>query len=69
MSDKSAILLWLRRDLRRADHPALVAAHEDGPVVPLPANDGPAPCCCDWLYAINPTDAATITPERAITVA
>ena len=28
-------ILWLRRDLRRADHPALVAAHEDGPVVPL----------------------------------
>ncbi|MFT3832189.1 MAG: deoxyribodipyrimidine photo-lyase [Micropruina sp.] len=28
-------ILWLRRDLRRADHPALVAAHADGPVVPL----------------------------------
>ena len=29
-------LLWLRRDLRTGDHPALVAAHEaGGPVVPL----------------------------------
>ncbi len=28
-------ILWLRRDLRRADHPALVAAHQDGPVLPL----------------------------------
>ena len=28
-------ILWLRRDLRRADHPALVAAHADGPVLPL----------------------------------
>ena len=28
-------ILWLRRDLRRGDHPALAAAHADGPVVPL----------------------------------
>ena len=29
-------VLWLRRDLRVHDHPALVAAHEaGGPVVPL----------------------------------
>ena len=29
-----AALLWLRRDLRRADHPALAAAADHGPVVP-----------------------------------
>lgn len=28
-------VLWLRRDLRLADHPALLAAASDGPVVPL----------------------------------
>ncbi len=28
-------ILWLRRDLRRADHPALAAAHAAGPVLPL----------------------------------
>lgn len=28
-------ILWLRRDLRRHDHPALVAAAQDGPVLPL----------------------------------
>ena len=27
-------LLWLRRDLRRSDHPALAAAAEQGPVLP-----------------------------------
>ncbi|PKQ23951.1 MAG: deoxyribodipyrimidine photolyase [Actinobacteria bacterium HGW-Actinobacteria-5] len=28
-------LLWLRRDLRRSDHPALVAAAASGPVLPV----------------------------------
>ena len=28
-------ILWLRRDLRRADHPALAAAHADGEVLPV----------------------------------
>ena len=28
-------VLWLRRDLRRGDHPALVAAASEGPVLPL----------------------------------
>ena len=28
-------ILWLRRDLRRGDHPALAAAHADGPVLPV----------------------------------
>lgn len=28
-------ILWLRRDLRRADHPALAKAHEGGAVLPL----------------------------------
>ncbi len=39
-------ILWFRRDLRLADHPALVAAADAGPVVPLfvldPALLGPA---------------------------
>lgn len=30
-----ASVLWLRRDLRRGDHPALAAAAEDGPVLAL----------------------------------
>jgi hypothetical protein len=29
------VLLWLRRDLRLADHPALRAAMADGPVIPV----------------------------------
>jgi deoxyribodipyrimidine photo-lyase len=29
------ILVWLRRDLRLADHPALAAAAERGPIVPV----------------------------------
>lgn len=28
-------IVWLRRDLRRGDHPALAAAAQDGPVLPL----------------------------------
>ena len=28
-------ILWLRRDLRRADHPALAVAAEHGPVLPV----------------------------------
>ncbi|HEX6786109.1 MAG TPA: deoxyribodipyrimidine photo-lyase, partial [Acidimicrobiales bacterium] len=28
-------VVWFRRDLRLADHPALAAAAADGPVVPL----------------------------------
>ncbi|WP_323380216.1 deoxyribodipyrimidine photo-lyase [Sulfitobacter sp. F26169L] len=36
MSDTSPILLWLRRDLRLSDHPALNAACETGrPVIPV----------------------------------
>ncbi|MFS4437636.1 cryptochrome/photolyase family protein [Paracoccaceae bacterium GXU_MW_L88] len=31
----SPVLLWLRRDLRLADHPALTAAAEAGPVIPV----------------------------------
>jgi deoxyribodipyrimidine photo-lyase len=31
----SVSLLWLRRDLRRSDHPALCAAAADGPVLPV----------------------------------
>jgi deoxyribodipyrimidine photo-lyase len=32
-------LLWLRRDLRVGDHPALLAAAEEGPVLPLFVRD------------------------------
>jgi deoxyribodipyrimidine photo-lyase len=36
MADDRPIILWFRRDLRLADHPALVAAAESGrPVIPL----------------------------------
>lgn len=33
--DAVTSILWLRRDLRLDDHPALARAHEDGPVIPL----------------------------------
>jgi len=40
MSDPSPILLWLRRDLRLADHPALVAACDLGrPIIPVWIHD------------------------------
>ena len=42
-------VLWLRRDLRRRDHPALAAASEEGPVLPL--------------YVADPRTAAT-SPVR-----
>lgn len=49
-------LLWLRRDLRRHDHPALAAAAADGPVVPVfvldPAFwDDAGPVRRGWLAA------------------
>ena len=41
MPDHSPILLWLRRDLRLADHPALHAACASGrPVIPVFIRDG-----------------------------
>lgn len=56
-------LLWLRRDLRRRDLPALAAAHEAGPVVPVFVLDpvlwdGAGPARRAWL-------AATLTATRA----
>ena len=40
MPDASPILLWFRRDLRLADHPALTAAVETGrPIIPVFIND------------------------------
>ncbi|SLN71852.1 cryptochrome/photolyase family protein [Roseisalinus antarcticus] len=40
MADASPILLWFRRDLRLADHPALAAAAETGrPIVPVFIHD------------------------------
>ena len=49
-------VLWLRRDLRRRDHPALLAAAAAGPVVPLvvldPAHwEGLGPVRRGWLAA------------------
>ena len=35
MSDAAPALLWIRRDFRLSDNPALRAAIEDGPVVPV----------------------------------
>ncbi|SPF80298.1 cryptochrome/photolyase family protein [Pseudoprimorskyibacter insulae] len=41
MSDQSPILLWIRRDLRLTDHPALDAAVQTGrPVIPVTIRDG-----------------------------
>ncbi|MEL6410397.1 MAG: deoxyribodipyrimidine photo-lyase [Pseudomonadota bacterium] len=41
MSNTTPTLLWLRRDLRLADHPALTAAIErGGPVIPVFIRDG-----------------------------
>lgn len=46
MPARRPVVLWLRRDLRLGDHPALVAAAAQGPVLPLfvmdPALLGPA---------------------------
>ena len=49
-------LLWLRRDLRRSDHPALVAAAQHGPVLPCfvidpDFFDGAGPIRQGWLAA------------------
>lgn len=41
MSDTSPVLMWLRRDLRLSDHPALTAAVKTGrPVIPVFILDG-----------------------------
>ncbi len=40
------VLLWLRQDLRLHDHPALVAATQEGPVIPVYILDDDAPG--DW---------------------
>ena len=53
---EAASLLWLRRDLRRADHPALAAAAESGRVLPVfvidPAFfDDAGPVRRGWLAA------------------
>jgi deoxyribodipyrimidine photo-lyase len=50
------VLLWLRRDLRRADHPALGAAAASGPVLPVfvldpMLLDGAGPVRRGWLAA------------------
>lgn len=55
-TDAPAALLWLRRDLRRSDHPALAAAARHGRVIPVfvidPAFWEPAgPVRLGWLAA------------------
>lgn len=41
MSDTSPVLMWLRRDLRLSDHPALTAAARSGrPIIPVFILDG-----------------------------
>jgi deoxyribodipyrimidine photo-lyase len=37
------VLLWLRQDLRLSDHPALIAAVESGPVIPVYVLDDETP--------------------------
>jgi len=37
------VILWLRQDLRLSDHPALVAACHDGPVIPVYVLDDETP--------------------------
>ena len=40
MNDRRPVILWLRRDLRLADHPALTAAvARGGPVIPVFIHD------------------------------
>ncbi|MEC9103525.1 MAG: deoxyribodipyrimidine photo-lyase, partial [Pseudomonadota bacterium] len=39
MSEKKKTILWLRRDLRLGDNPALVAAVERGAVIPVFIHD------------------------------
>ena len=62
MSDPSPTLLWLRRDLRLADHPALLAAlARGGPVIPVFIRDaavdgmGAAP---KWRLGLSLEDLA-----------
>ena len=52
----SAAVLWFRRDLRLGDHPAFLAAGEDGPVVALFVLD-------DAL--LRPSGAPRIAPTGA----
>src|SRR6056297_843318 len=60
MSDRRPTILWLRRDLRLSDHPALMTAiKRGGPVVPVFIHDelveglGPAP---KWRLGLSLED-------------
>ncbi len=68
MAPMARSILWLRRDLRWSDHPALAAAHAAGDVVPLFVVD-PALLKQVWInllsnavkYSAPRGDAARIT--------
>jgi deoxyribodipyrimidine photo-lyase len=45
-STSDPVLLWVRRDLRLRDNPALTAAAHEGPVIPVYILDDDAPG--DW---------------------
>jgi len=51
MTESRPVVLWFRRDLRLRDHPALVAAADAGPVVPL--------------FVVDPALAGTSANRRA----
>jgi len=68
MSDSKPTILWLRRDLRLADHPALVAACKTGgPVIPVFIHDdsvatlGAAP---KWRLALSLADLARALGDK-----
>jgi len=68
MSDSKPTILWLRRDLRLADHPALVAACKTGgPVIPVFVHDdsvatlGAAP---KWRLGLSLADLARALGDK-----
>ncbi|SFN74009.1 deoxyribodipyrimidine photo-lyase [Roseovarius lutimaris] len=68
MSDSKPTILWLRRDLRLADHPALVAACKTGgPVIPVFIHDdsvatlGAAP---KWRLGLSLADLARALGDK-----
>jgi len=68
MSDSKPTILWLRRDLRLADHPALVAACKTGgPVIPVFIHDdsvatlGAAP---KWRLGLSLADLARTLGDK-----
>lgn len=61
------VLLWLRRDLRLADHPALVAAREKGPVIPVFVLDPETEAlgaAAKWRLGLSLADLASRLEEK-----